>query len=80
MYELFPTGNAKIKEIFPNFNVKFIYTTSFVNVFQCTVYIITHIRHYIISQIPKRLHYFLSDKYIGNNFRHIFGHKDYYMI
>ncbi len=77
MYELFSTGNAKIKEIFPNFNVKFIYTTSFVNVFQCIVYIITHIRHYIISQIPKRLHYFLSKKYTGNNFRHIFGHKDY---
>lgn len=78
MYELFPTDNAKIKEIFPIFNVKFIYTTSFVNVFQCTVYII--IRHYIISQIPKCLHHFLSKKYTGNNFRHIFGHKDYHMI
>lgn len=77
MYELFSTDNAKIKEIFPNFNVKFIHTTSFVNVFQCTVYIITHIRHYIKSQIPKRLHYFLSKKYTGNNFRHIFGHKYY---
>ncbi len=77
MYELFSTGNAKIKEISPNFNVKFIHTTSFVNVFQCTVYIITHILHYIILQKLKRLHYFLSNKYIGNNFRHIFGHKYY---
>lgn len=77
MYELFSTGNAKIKEISPNFNVKFIHTTSFVNVFQCTVCIITHILHYIILQKPKCLHYFLSDKYIGNNFRHIFGYKDY---
>ncbi len=80
MYELFSTGNAKIKEISPNFNVKFIHTTSFVNVFQCTVCIITHILHYIILQKLKRLHYFLSNKYISNNFRHIFGHKDYHMI
>lgn len=77
MYELFSTGNAKIKEISPNFNVKFIHTTSFVNVFQCTVCIITHILHYIILQKLKRLHYFLSKKYTGNNFRHIFGHKYY---
>gem|GEM_PF-4089143 len=32
--------------------------------------------HYITKKL-KRLHYFLSNKYIGNNFRHIFGHKYY---